>query len=200
MRRFLLHLNLHPFAPVFFMLVAFKSVIFTDRECWARICKPFKEPRNRFPAWRVGTTALFVVPVCARLHRLVESTPWIRFLGSLNVYKYGLWSIVAGMVWRLGWPSKNDVMWKRKMVSTISFNYARYTVLCIAELYSLGISKLVQYLSLRSVLVLVQYIGGSTVCTPKTALTLSSIFSTCMSLWSDLKRPLSIWFKSLQNW
>ncbi len=32
----------------------------------ARICKPFKEPRNRFPAWRN------------------------RFLGSLNVYKYGL--------------------------------------------------------------------------------------------------------------
>ncbi len=22
-----------------------------------RICKPFKEPRNRFPAWRAGTTA-----------------------------------------------------------------------------------------------------------------------------------------------
>ncbi len=32
----------------------------------ARICKPFKEPRNRFPAWRN------------------------RFLDSLNVYKYGL--------------------------------------------------------------------------------------------------------------
>jgi hypothetical protein len=32
----------------------------------ARICRPFKEPRNRFSAWRN------------------------RFLGSLNVYKYGL--------------------------------------------------------------------------------------------------------------
>ncbi len=31
-----------------------------------RICKPFKEPRNRFPAWR---------------------------LGSLNVYKFGLWKL-----------------------------------------------------------------------------------------------------------
>jgi hypothetical protein len=28
---------------------------------WARICKPFKKPRNRFPAWRVGTTTLFDV-------------------------------------------------------------------------------------------------------------------------------------------
>jgi hypothetical protein len=28
----------------------------------ARICKPFKEPRNRFPAWRAGPTTLFVVP------------------------------------------------------------------------------------------------------------------------------------------
>jgi hypothetical protein len=28
----------------------------------ARIYKPFKEPRNRFPAWRAGTTILCVVP------------------------------------------------------------------------------------------------------------------------------------------
>jgi hypothetical protein len=28
----------------------------------ARICRPFKEPKNRFPAWRAGTTTLFVVP------------------------------------------------------------------------------------------------------------------------------------------
>jgi hypothetical protein len=27
----------------------------------ARICKPFQEPRNRFPAWRDCTTTLFVV-------------------------------------------------------------------------------------------------------------------------------------------
>jgi hypothetical protein len=26
----------------------------------ARICKPFKGPRNRFPAWRAGMTAQFV--------------------------------------------------------------------------------------------------------------------------------------------
>jgi hypothetical protein len=24
--------------------------------------KPFKAPRNRFPAWRAGTTTIFVVP------------------------------------------------------------------------------------------------------------------------------------------
>ncbi len=34
----------------------------------AFICKPFKEPSNRFPAWRN------------------------RFLGSLKVYKFGLWT------------------------------------------------------------------------------------------------------------
>ncbi len=28
----------------------------------ARIFKPLKEPRNRFPAWRAATTALFDVP------------------------------------------------------------------------------------------------------------------------------------------
>ncbi len=55
----------------------------------ARTWRPVKEPRNRFPA---------VVPVRqpylsyrpARLHRLAESIPRNRFLGSINVYKYGL--------------------------------------------------------------------------------------------------------------
>ncbi len=28
----------------------------------ARICRPLKETRNRFPAWRAGTTTLFFVP------------------------------------------------------------------------------------------------------------------------------------------
>jgi len=28
----------------------------------ARICRPFQEPRNRFPAWRAGTTTLFGAP------------------------------------------------------------------------------------------------------------------------------------------
>ncbi len=58
-----------------------------------RICKPFKEPRNRFLAWRAGTTTLFTYGP-TRLQRLAESILWNRFLGSLIVYKYGLrtWS------------------------------------------------------------------------------------------------------------
>ncbi len=28
----------------------------------ARICRPFKEPRRRFPAWRTWSTTLFVAP------------------------------------------------------------------------------------------------------------------------------------------
>ena len=32
---------------------------YLSRTC---ICRPFKEPRNRFPAWQAGTTTLFVVP------------------------------------------------------------------------------------------------------------------------------------------
>ncbi len=54
----------------------------------ARKSKLFKEPRNRFQAWLAGTTTLFVVPA-RRLYRLAESIPQNRFLGSLNVYKYG---------------------------------------------------------------------------------------------------------------
>jgi hypothetical protein len=34
----------------------------TNLPYWARICKPFKEPRNRFQAWRARTITLFVVP------------------------------------------------------------------------------------------------------------------------------------------
>ncbi len=38
----------------------------------ARICKPFKEPRNRFLNWRSGTITLFDV-TDQQLHRLAES-------------------------------------------------------------------------------------------------------------------------------
>ncbi len=55
----------------------------------ARICKPFKEHRNRFPAWRTGMTTLFDDRP-SRLHKPEESIPWNRVLGSLNVYKFGL--------------------------------------------------------------------------------------------------------------
>jgi hypothetical protein len=56
----------------------------------ARSCKPFKEPRNRFPSWRSGTTT-YLSARPARQHRLAESISRNGFLGSINVYKYGLW-------------------------------------------------------------------------------------------------------------
>ncbi len=56
----------------------------------ARICRSFKENRNRFPAWRAGTKPSFSYWP-ARLHRLAKSIPRNRFLSSINVYKYGLW-------------------------------------------------------------------------------------------------------------
>jgi hypothetical protein len=55
----------------------------------AHICKPLQEPRNRFSAWRASTTTLLSYRP-ARLHRLAESNPRSRFLGSINVYKYQL--------------------------------------------------------------------------------------------------------------
>ncbi len=55
----------------------------------ARICKPFKEPKNRFPAGGpIRQPYLTYQP--ARLHRLAESVAWNRFLDFLNVYKFGL--------------------------------------------------------------------------------------------------------------
>jgi hypothetical protein len=60
----------------------------------ARICKPFKEPRNRFPAWRDGTTTLFDIPIPARqatYSRPTDSITWNQFLGSVNVYNLGLY-------------------------------------------------------------------------------------------------------------
>jgi hypothetical protein len=61
----------------------------------ARICRPFKEPRNRFPALRAGNDN----PICR------AGPPgyigWRnRFLGAINVYKYGLW-IQIRRQWRI---------------------------------------------------------------------------------------------------
>ncbi len=53
------------------------------------ICRPFKDPRNGFPAWRmVQQPYLSYRP--ARLHKLVESIPRKWFLSSIYVYKNGL--------------------------------------------------------------------------------------------------------------
>ncbi len=54
-----------------------------------RICKLFKEPRNRFPACWAGTTTHLSYRA-DWLHRLSESIPRNPFLGMLNVFKYGL--------------------------------------------------------------------------------------------------------------
>jgi hypothetical protein len=44
-----------------------------------------------YVAWRAGTSNSVIVYEPARLHKLTESIPWNRFLGSWNVYKFGLW-------------------------------------------------------------------------------------------------------------
>ncbi len=58
----------------------------------ARICRSFKETRYRFSAWRAGTKP-YLSYWPARLHGLAKSIPRYRFLGSINVYKYGLCTI-----------------------------------------------------------------------------------------------------------
>jgi hypothetical protein len=86
-----------------------------------RLWRPGIDSEDSIPpayvAWRAGTTNRVVVPArqagnrflnrftntvsgyvrlsyrSARLHRLAESIPWNRCLGSLNVYKYGLWLV-----------------------------------------------------------------------------------------------------------
>ncbi len=49
----------------------------------ARICKPFKEPRNQFPAWWAGVRQPYLTYRPARLHRLAESIP--GFLKHLQI-------------------------------------------------------------------------------------------------------------------
>jgi len=50
----------------------------------ARICKPFKKPRNRFPAWRAGTTILFVVPAPSSLLCSLATQFQTWFLESIS--------------------------------------------------------------------------------------------------------------------
>jgi hypothetical protein len=61
----------------------------SHRPARARICRSFKETRYPFSAWRAGTKPYFSYWP-ARLHWLAKSIPRNRFLGSINVYKYGL--------------------------------------------------------------------------------------------------------------
>ncbi len=69
--------------------IDFKESISPAYVVRARICKPFKEP--------TGIDS-------ARLHRLAEPIPWNRFLGSFNVYKYGLWRAGRATLFLLGSP------------------------------------------------------------------------------------------------
>jgi hypothetical protein len=55
----------------------------------ARICKPFKEPGiDSQPGQSVRQP--YLLYRLARVHKLAESIPRNRFLGSINIYKYGL--------------------------------------------------------------------------------------------------------------
>jgi len=58
----------------------------------ARICKSFKEPINRFPAWRKWFLQIrALVPLWYRARICKSFKEHLnRFLGSLNVYKYEL--------------------------------------------------------------------------------------------------------------
>ncbi len=63
--------------------------LFISYMYWDGICKSFMEPWNWFqPGGPVQQPYLLYRP--ARLHSLAESIPRNRFLGSINVYKYGL--------------------------------------------------------------------------------------------------------------
>ncbi len=81
-------------------LLAFKRELWRSVMIWlsvrslhqsrARIYKPFKEPRIWFqPGGPVRQP--YFLPRPTRLNRMTESIPRNLFLGSLNVYKYGLW-------------------------------------------------------------------------------------------------------------
>ncbi len=54
---------------------------------------------NRFSAWRAGATTLLSYRP-TRLHKLAESIPWNRFLGYINVYKYGLCTVLVDLAER----------------------------------------------------------------------------------------------------
>ncbi len=79
----------------------------------------FKEPRNRFPS----LAGRYDNPICrnvlpGRLHRLAESIPQNRFLGSINVYKYGLGVQVLPM---------QDCS---QLITTRNYNYVGKNELC----------------------------------------------------------------------
>ncbi len=73
---------------------------------WARMCKRLRSPGiDSFlggPVRQIGLSYR-----TARLHRLAESIPWNRFLGSLFVYKFGLLARICKRLW-----SPSYVSWR----------------------------------------------------------------------------------------
>jgi hypothetical protein len=49
-------------------------IIWNGTDYRARICKPFKAPKNRFPAWRPLRQPILTYRA-AKIHRLAESIP-----------------------------------------------------------------------------------------------------------------------------
>jgi hypothetical protein len=68
----------------FFSGAAWKPDLEVDFRCCAGILEQSMGIRNR-----VGV-GLSYLP--ASLHRLAESSPWNRFLGSIKLYTFGLWN------------------------------------------------------------------------------------------------------------
>jgi hypothetical protein len=62
------------------------------REYRARICKSFEESRNRFPAWRPGTTTLFDVPGRQAIQGLVESIPGLLKRLQIRAQRWQMYS------------------------------------------------------------------------------------------------------------
>ncbi len=83
---------------------------------WARICRSFKETRYRFSAWRAGTKP-YLSYWPARLHRRAKSIPRYRFLGSINVYIYGLWATLRHCT--APSPYRNALTWMPESVATL---------------------------------------------------------------------------------
>jgi hypothetical protein len=57
----------------------------------ARLCSPAGRYDNPIPTRFQAPHGLLINSSAARLNSLAELIPWNRFLGSLNIYKYGLW-------------------------------------------------------------------------------------------------------------
>ncbi len=101
-----------------------------QQEDRAPFCKPFKGPKNRFPAWRASTTVreLYLKYRPTRLHRLAEPIPWNWFLGSLKVYKFWLSFLVPcaaevhlWKVWSHALTGRNMFFFRRKALSVQGF-------------------------------------------------------------------------------